>query len=203
MGALYGGLRACRCERPNVSPSLGTDKKFRWPVDSSYLESHHLLYFIPPVDTKSWQDTYKKLLKQKRWKLNLHKKKAWYSIPTCFLQQCWILWSIKALKWLSGSCGGFGTLAKAWFAWNMDRSLGARAQPAFLSIYLKLQKHHDDQSIQGEIISNGRFVFDFSFLWQRGQKFLYSVFVCFSVSGQFLLMVDSQLLLNFRPRLQV
>ena len=76
-------------------------------------------------------------------------------------------------------------------------------QPAFLSIYLKLQKHHDDQSIQGEIISNGRFVFDFSFLWQTGQKFLYSVFVCFSVSGQFLLMVDSQLLLNFRLRLQV
>ena len=53
MGVLYGGLRACRCERPNVSPSLGTDKKFCWPVDSSYLEAHHLLYLISPLDTKS------------------------------------------------------------------------------------------------------------------------------------------------------
>ena len=139
MGVLYGGLRACRCERPNVSPSLGTDKKFCWPVDASYLEAHHLLYFISPVDTKSWQDTYKKLLKQKKMKTKFAQEKSMICIPTCFLQQCWILWSIKALKWLSGSCGGFGTLAKAWFAWNMDRSLGARAQPAFLSIYLKLQ----------------------------------------------------------------
>ena len=56
MGVLYGGLRACRCERPNVSPSLGTDKKFRWPVDSSYLESHHLLYFITPELTGHIQE---------------------------------------------------------------------------------------------------------------------------------------------------
>ena len=29
-----------------------------------------------------------------------------------FVLQGWLWWSIKALKWLSGSCGGFGTLAK-------------------------------------------------------------------------------------------
>ena len=181
-----------------------------WHRQEVLLASRFLIPWVTPFTVFHISSRYKELTghiqevaQAKKMKAKFPQEKSMICIPTCFLQQCWILWSIKALKWLSGSCGGFGTLAKAWFAWNMDRSLGARAQPAFLSIYLKLQKHHDDQSIQGEIISNGRFVFDFSFLWQRGQKFLYSVFVCFSVSGQFLLMVDSQLLLNFRPRLQV
>ena len=52
----------CRCERLNVSPSLGRYKKSGWPVDASHLELHHLLYFIPQLDTNTKFDTDKNLL---------------------------------------------------------------------------------------------------------------------------------------------
>ena len=65
------------------------------------------------------------------------------TFPLVFRLQGWLRWSIKALKWLSGSCGGSGTLAKpARFAWNMTKA--AWNPPAFPSIRLTLPKHLED-----------------------------------------------------------
>ena len=151
-----------RCERLNVSPSLGTYKKSRWPVDASHLELHHLLYFIPHF----WHRLVI-LNFPICWEYEINSSPGANIFPVVFLLQGWLWWSIKALKWVSGSCGGFGTLAKpARFAWNMTKA--AWNPPVFPSIRLKLPKHLEDQR---NIHKN----------------------VSLFVSGSLLLMVDSRL----------